>query len=84
MNKIFASLPDLILGIVLFSVFEVPKILTMVTFKYLFQFETGNQEKFWARSESAEPVIGGSVTAYLTFDDAINNTHSGTAIVAKV
>ncbi|KAJ5433275.1 uncharacterized protein N7458_012431 [Penicillium daleae] len=56
----------------------------MVTFKYLFQFETGNQEKFWARSESAEPVIGGSVTAYLTFDDAINNTHSGTAIVAKL
>ena len=64
--------------------FEAPEIIKMVAFRYIFQFETANQEKYWARSDAPEPVIGDSVTAYLTFDDAINNTRPETAMVAKV
>lgn len=56
----------------------------MDTFKYLFQFETDGRERFWAKCDTPEPVLGVSVTAYPSFEDLVGNRHPTTAIVAKV
>jgi hypothetical protein len=56
----------------------------MATFQYLFQFETEHQERFFAKCDSTEPVIGASVTAYPTFEDLVENRNPRTETVAKV
>ncbi|CEJ58408.1 Putative Remark: ORF contains 1 frameshift [Penicillium brasilianum] len=56
----------------------------MDTFKYLFQFETDGRERFWAKCDTPEPVLGVSVTAYPSFEDLVGNRHPTTAIVAKL
>lgn len=56
----------------------------MATFKYLFQFETEYQERFFAKCDSTEPVIGASVTAYPAFEDLVENRNLRTTTVAKV
>ncbi|KAJ5371012.1 uncharacterized protein N7496_007104 [Penicillium cataractarum] len=56
----------------------------MDNFKYIFQFQTDSRERFWAKCDSPEPVLGISVTAYPAFEDLVENRHSTTAIVGNL
>ncbi|KAJ5794610.1 hypothetical protein N7457_001209 [Penicillium paradoxum] len=56
----------------------------MSTFKHLFQFETEDQESLFGKCDSTEPIIGGSVTAYPTFEDLMEERNPRTATVAKL
>lgn len=56
----------------------------MAPFRYLIRFETEDKETFFAKCDSAEPVIGASVTAYATFEDLTENRNSSTATITKV
>ena len=46
-----------------------PSLLTMATFEYLYRFETEKGDKFFAKGDSTEPIIGASVNAFPTFED---------------
>jgi hypothetical protein len=79
-NHLWLSL----LRIDLSSDLYLPGLFTMATFKYLFQFETEDQERLFAKCDSPEPIIGTSVTAYPTFEDLAENRNPRTATVGKV
>ncbi|GKZ18424.1 hypothetical protein AbraCBS73388_000994 [Aspergillus brasiliensis] len=48
----------------------------MAAFGYLYCFETEEGEGFFAKSDSTEPVIGATVTAYPTFEDLLGDENA--------
>jgi hypothetical protein len=56
----------------------------MLEFRYLVHFENDNGDQFFANGDSPDPVIGGQIAAYRSFDDLREGKGAVNTAIAKV
>lgn len=56
----------------------------MAEFKYLVHFENESGDRFFANADSTDPVIGGQIAAYRSFDDLREGKDAVNTAIAKV
>lgn len=56
----------------------------MAEFRYLIHFENESGDRFFANGDSPDPVIGGQIAAYPSFDDLRERKGAVNTAIAKV
>ncbi|OKP06052.1 Fumarylacetoacetate hydrolase domain-containing protein 2 [Penicillium subrubescens] len=56
----------------------------MLEFRYLVHFENDNGDQFFANGDSPDPVIGGQIAAYRSFDDLREGKGAVNTAIAKL
>lgn len=56
----------------------------MAEFRYLVHFENETGDRFFANGDSPDPVIGGQIAAYRSFDDLKQGKGAVNTAIAKV